>query len=571
MFSLVVMAVISGCATTRTIILTPELVAERAKEFRSVSMKMLNEPGDVNRVNPDRHVTPLRAAIIFDPERVPELIAQGAKPHDGKLMQTPGIGSKDELRLALFRSEYVNYMWNSSPQSKPFTDPYIDLDLADFLLSNFNFSDCAMFKAYYEAMNGWHPDNTPEENELALRRMELLDVKHGGFELIGNKGSCRQSWAINYARKTLSRRGSDYDSWRPLYDETTRFWNMKKKRDKEGYSQEEWAQIYESMVNKDTQRKNKRKNDKKLALNKIHKNHNTYRSYKNIINRGNDCKSLQSVRNDILDFSCHDYISGSGSFTSESCILIKDKLGSIVSADKNNFCGLYSRQISQFSKNLDINPGIMKEIFEEAVRKSDINESLTQPYRNEIAEMRRIKEREKRGVKAGLDRDFHRSMNGLISHTERSFEAVNRQLSENNRRNNIISSGAFNHKEAASFKTDTRKLSGQKNDIDGSTGGKGPSGSSSTGKNKVCAGPFHRAEVVKVSKWIPKTPTLKCPSNTTPIAKGTANIDVPSKFLQGAWTHEPLGDGTKRYTLKSWDYECLCNSGKSIGTNSYQQ
>lgn len=94
-----VVALVSGCQ-----ILLPNYGVPKVLKFREAAMEILNYPEGINRENVNRErtsmrVTPLAAAILFAPDRVPEIIGKGAQVND--VIRTPWV---------LGSNHYTSYM-----------------------------------------------------------------------------------------------------------------------------------------------------------------------------------------------------------------------------------------------------------------------------------------------------------------------------------------------------------------------------------------------------------------------------------------------------------------------------
>ncbi|MDP4548712.1 hypothetical protein [Marinobacter sp. MDS2] len=557
-------------------------IHEISDEYRKQSLDLLASYEDVNQKEEfwwdDYSLTPLSSAILFSPERVEELIKEGASVRG--YVRTPfrawaiedGYSTSPYTVLAVNRSHWLQKYWGID------ADPSIDLELTEILINaGADVDDWGGYgiTAFLSLVReGWDHENSKERNDSVIRSMKVLVLKYGADPYHYTK-----NWPFrDNAKSLIDRRVDIYgDRYLELRAEYEKLLKLRR------LDQDEIVKYLENELIIDR---------KVAAIQKEINGNSTLKSaFQQVVSSGKDCKTIKDIMGPVTEYRCGAFISGSGSFFSESCEAIRTELVKQLNTESSRFCRVYKEQKNQLASVLGDNANAMKTLIEDEAIKAGKNNELYNIYSREFSYVRRVKEREIQAEKSAVAQDRRQMAADFRNNIKRSLERTNRMLDRSMSRTQKMIDRAYASQRASSSSYQTRpnaatiqglnkKLKEIDRSFEPSNSGAAPSAANSgapgsaTGKqNKVCAGPFHRPKFVEVTKsvHVPEGPKLKCPAGTTPISAGTANLDIPSKYLQGAMTPVALDDGYRRFTLEAWDYECLCGDGKSQGTGAYQQ
>ncbi|MEQ9545519.1 MAG: hypothetical protein RIK85_05890 [Marinobacter sp.] len=587
---------------------SPEQVASNMRD-------LLDNHTDVNEVRAVRTVksilvrdssplnaTPILAAIVLEPERIPKLIEEGANVNwvSGTPFSPLGCATYLNVCKGIFRVTKNSFEYR------------LDNTLAvmNVILAN---------GADPNASIGGVPNHLMEpilcDRVLyyAPPYLELDDSSVKKLRVLSEYGAEFDSEKIAKCRKWVSRRVEDLSrsgnylilkEWQKrlmfvndaeemginkalsLWENPDQYFSVAMERkEREAAERQRLAEI------------NERKYREKISVIQAYINQDAAlrSALSDIVQIGSEKKTVEWIvlQNRFGAEECETRVGGAY-FKSNAC---ESNWKVLMKRVKNHYSSLktsYRKQRNWFAGLFGKNTSLVERFVDGRVANAPSVDAIKQHYTPAFQQLRRITDAEASAERSARKRQEQQMMADFMSNIQGTLERTNRMLDRSMARTqqtinqayasqgtrNANTGSGYHTRSAPAMRDLDKKLEKIDRSFESSIPERQPStstaktlGAAAVDENKVCAGPFHRPEFVTITRGpkVPEGPKLKCPAGTTPIAVGTANLDLPSKYLQGAMTSEPLGDGSRRYTLKAWDYECLCNKGSRQGSSAYQQ
>lgn len=564
---------VSGCAPISGTKSDAQIISEYNK-YQSIYkqetqylLAQYKQTGQVDLRSAELKLSPLNAAIVEEPALVPEMIAKGADVNYRTPVDVLGLYLHSPLNEVL-----LNYREQASQQET--------LDMIERLLeagadpnqpteSGFGSSICELKTPYYGLV-------TKQTNIEIIERAALL-LRYGADPT----GDCTE-----FARTAIKDFAKRDQRFVPLSD-------FLEAAQRVGIDQAlatatliEEDRIREEAKRKavEAERRRQQEIEKQVAREKrviIEQSFAQDTDLKAAISSLREfaapCLSTINARGKTQNVSCGAIVRGNN-FWSESCENYQKEVVAVIDRHENQVCPPYFNLRDRFANAFGDNSEIAKDVIWDLLadaRDSDIDNH----YGAERNRIRSIRDRDARQERAASQRAEQQGLYNLMRYAESSFgsnTAADHLIEQGVRDTQRTLQAIGNNRRMAEINADLDSINKRLEAIDQSTASNTNGDSAnigmtgSQGSNKVCAGPFTRPVTVSVVQGAssPRRPSLECPSGTTPIAAGSASSP---NYLQGSWQIRKLSDGTREFTLAAWDYECLCHSGNSQGTGSYQQ
>jgi hypothetical protein len=420
-FLCILVLFVTGCATGY------QLQQNRADEFKEVSLELLQDDSvNINEKETDMWVTPLAAAILFAPERVPEMIKRRARLNGFVRMPThydEYDGAVSYVKLAIGRSYYLERIWNIK------AEPLLDIQLAELLLDAGANVDLRYEKevrrggfphvtAYGRAMDiaalGWS-----EDSDIAIQKMRLLALKYGSRIPPIKCYSSQFQTNVGVACDLDQQIARGNDKWLPILQEIK---NLKVIWDKHHLSNDkiglaERTKIYEKYANTGAGLKEK----KAAVLLAVNSDSNLKPVFQRVVSAGQDCKTMKEIQSRIWDFGCGEYISGIGNMRSPGCESAKKQLKVRANEDVGKVCGTYEELLSYFTSRLGNHAELVTLLIDDEVFRAGESKTIKSIYESPRSNMASIKKREISHQESVADSEFKQSMGSLVNHMQQAF------------------------------------------------------------------------------------------------------------------------------------------------------
>lgn len=421
LFLTVIVLFMTGCATGY------QLQQNRADEFKEVSLEFLQDDSvNINEKETDMWVTPLAAAILFAPERVPKMIKKGAKLNGFVRMPTyqdEYNGAVSYVKLAIGRSYYLERLWDIK------AEPLLDIQLAEMLLDAGADVDLGYEKKVYRngfphvtvygramdiAALGWSGDS-----DIAIQKMRLLALKYGSrippIKCYASQFQSHVGVACDLDQQVA--RGND--KWLPILQEIKSLkgiWDKHRLYNKD-IKQAERTKIYEKYASAGVGLKEK----KAAVLLAVNSDSNLKPVFQSVVSAGQDCKTMKGIRSRIWDFSCAEYNSNIGNMRSSGCESAKKQLTALAGKDVGKVCGTYEELLSYLTSRLGNHAELVTLLIDDEVFRAGESKTIKRLYEGPRSSMASIKKREILHQETVADSEFKQSMGSLVNHMQKAF------------------------------------------------------------------------------------------------------------------------------------------------------
>ena len=583
-------SLISGCSTA--VERLNKLQEQNRKTIRHEVNALLSEPGDINRISPKKALTPLLAASFFDPERIPDMIAQGADVN----YRTPF--DEAALHILMYREAvYKGIFWAGAGYG-PYDDTY-ELAATEALLqagANPNIKGLGgATPAHFAANPQYYKGDDEHWLDMQVERIALI-VRYGADLSIGN------AEGLTPYESSIPANSWARENQTPSQEAFSQFLFL---AEKHGIEQAYAAHIKrktslakeaKEKARAEAERKHreeiawKRKQAQKQAISSYIASHpDLNNALAEVVQIGREKKAVDSVlRENAFGKRCE---TGSNNtyFQSKTCISGWKTLKASAESHYSSLDSAYRKQRDWFSNLFGKSGGIVKELVDDRIGKASADDAVKQQYAPALRQLSSITAAEARAERAEMRRQEQQRMADFMNNIQNSFERTNQMLDRNMAQTQQVIHQAYASQRAneSGYQSSSRygmpELSDKLKDIDrrfdasatSESNIHAPENNKQKSGHRVCAGPFTMPAidmVVTTQEYNGgrASQKFKCPENTIPVQEGAHSAQFTNWLLPNR-TEEPAGKGNIRITRKAFRYECLCANDKKTGSSSTQQ
>lgn len=294
-------------------------------------------------------------------------------------------------------------------------------------------------------------------------------------------------------------------------------------------------------------------------------------------------------------------------YQSKSCLSEWEVVRRQASSHYSSLDSTYKKQRDWFAGLFGQNASVAAAVVDDRVARTPSDKNVKQQYAPIEQQLIRITESEARAERAESRRREQQQIADFMNHIQSTFDRTNRMLDRNMAQTHRVVNQAYASQRVRDVSTGSgyrvrsapamRDLNKELKEIDrsfevsassGSGGTKSGAGGGSSGKSayRVCGGPttvpaMNQVFDVRGLNSGKASPDYQCPAGGKPVMAGAYNLDTGNiSWLSRPPTYkqEPVRgeNGRPNGARVSWDayrYECLCSSSSGSGTRAggYQQ
>ncbi|MCZ0863980.1 hypothetical protein O0V09_02140 [Dasania sp. GY-19] len=533
---------------------------QKNKETHTAESRvLLSGVGDINRQSP-LGLTPLAAAIMHTPERVPELIAKGADVN----AMVPSVASNQIiyepiLTLAVLRplrAEIGGY-------ALPYDDTH-DLQMIEAMLqagADPNAVDTlgssVLRDTAWDKYSNYYKKGMKTNTDPYVKRAELL-VRYGAdrstFESIIKHAKLRQKYGIaGFLEEVL------------FFDTLEAYYKYKRGRAIYVEKRDAIRQYFDNDA------------DLKAAVASLRET-------------AAPCFTSGRMYSQASEFTCIVSVYGD-QHPSPACEDYQRQLLDALDREKDKLCPPYRKQRKQLAKLFGEHSSQADDVIGEKMKGVASVASLERQYANEINRMKRIRDRFGRSEKAAADNRDRQNMYSFAQHIQQAVgsstvadQIIEKSVADTQRTLYAIDNAQKMAKINADIAVIEKRLAGieastaRGQSVSTSAAAGGKSGDVSMNYLKpvpVCGGPYTAPEFTAEFDWGNGMPrddvAYKCKSGDVPAAVGSAATGAPNYVFGPTPDIQKLGGGKHRYTRKAFQYECVCSSGGGTSKRAVSQ
>ncbi|WP_417214918.1 hypothetical protein [Alcanivorax sp.] len=297
-------------------------------------------------------------------------------------------------------------------------------------------------------------------------------------------------------------------------------------------------------------------------------------------------------------------------YQSKTCLSEWEVVRGQARSHKSSLDAAYKKQRDWFAGLFGQNAGVAAAVVDDRVASTPSDKNVKQQYAPIEQQLIRITESEARAERAESRRREQQQMADFMNHIQTTFDRTNRMLDRNmaqthrvvnqayasQRVRDVNSSSGYRERSAPAMRDLNKELEEIDRSFDVSassgsggmkSGGVATAGAGSSGKSayRVCGGPttvpaMNQVFDVRGLNSGKASPDYQCPAGGKPVVAGAYNLETGNiSWLNRPPTYkqEPVRgeNGRPNGARVSWDayrYECLCsNSGSGSRAGGYQQ